>query len=625
MSLKTHSVNYNKTKIINVEDLDNSWKEQPDQPKTTINESLSYNPYSITNLQQYNPIYSLFFDLTPNNYNSISLNHKYFIKNLKEVVEFSTKKVIKKPVFVKFSPLLDPLRYMIGKYNNDISNNHNIVFPTPSFTTTTEKDINDTLPSPIIHPKIASVTNASYVDCFFYYLSSILLNHYNFQNGIDFYGSFLGIQKQFKINIEDDLEYLNDSTFFKKNIDKLFYITNFNKNEFGEEGGGGEKLSRNKRTKINILKEEPLTNNNILLDEIMEISTLPSSSLHESPISSISSLIINEETIFDLKFDSDNEKELNIKDREKSEGSESEESERSEGSTDDETNTDDETSEESTENPETHSNESDTEYEDTDDDETDDEDDNPEDETHAYINDFPVQMICMEKCDGTMDDLFSNNEIDETTGISAMFQIIMILLTYQSAFDFTHNDLHTNNITFVNTSKKHLYYKYNNIIYKIPTFGRIFKIIDFGRAIYKYQGKLFCSDSFSPQGDATTQYNCEPFFNEKKPRVLPNPSFDLCRLGCSVYDFIIDNDNMKKKDFDDFQKIINEWCTDDNGKNILYKKGEEKYPGFKLYKVIARNVTKHTPQNQLTKPIFQQFIVNHPLSPNKLKDVFVIE
>ena len=29
---------------------------------------------------------------------------------------------------------------------------------------------------------------------------------------------------------------------------------------------------------------------------------------------------------------------------------------------------------------------------------------------------------------------------------------------------------------------------------------------------------------------------------------------------------------MKVKDMDGFQKIIAEWCSDDDGKNILYKK-----------------------------------------------------
>ena len=47
-------------------------------------------------------------------------------------------------------------------------------------------------------------------------------------------------------------------------------------------------------------------------------------------------------------------------------------------------------------------------------------------------------------------------------------------------FEFTHNDLHTNNIVYNKTKKKYLYYKYDNKHYKIPTFGKIYKIIDFG-------------------------------------------------------------------------------------------------------------------------------------------------
>ena len=55
----------------------------------------------------------------------------------------------------------------------------------------------------------------------------------------------------------------------------------------------------------------------------------------------------------------------------------------------------------------------------------------------------------------------------------------MNLLCYQKAFKMTHNDLHTNNIMFINTDKQFLYYNYNNLLYKVPTFGKIYKIIDF--------------------------------------------------------------------------------------------------------------------------------------------------
>ena len=142
----------------------------------------------------------------------------------------------------------------------------------------------------------------------------------------------------------------------------------------------------------------------------------------------------------------------------------------------------------------------------------------------------------------------------------------------------------------------------------MPTYGRIFKIIDFGRAIYKFQNDIYCSDSFAPKGDAYTQYNTEPYFNENKPRIEPNPSFDLCRLGTSIYDFVIDDDDKAR---DSFQETIYRWCLDDDGKNVMYRRdGSERYPGFKLYKMIARNVHAHTPQEQLKYDCFKQFVVS---------------
>jgi hypothetical protein len=231
------------------------------------------------------------------------------------------------------------------------------------------------------------------------------------------------------------------------------------------------------------------------------------------------------------------------------------------------------------------------------------------DNIYAYISNFPIQMICLEKCHGTLDELFDSGSIDDKRGASALFQVVMTLIAYQHAFRFTHNDLHTNNIMYVNTEKEFLYYKYKNQIYKVPTYGKIFKIIDFGRSIYSFQGKRFCSDSFGPGGDAATQYNCEPYLNDNKPRLEPNYSFDLCRLGTSIFDFLFDiDDPQHDKNMTPLQTTILRWCTDDAGKNVLYKRnGEERYPNFKLYKMIARNVHQHTPQAQLDFPFFSQF------------------
>ena len=228
------------------------------------------------------------------------------------------------------------------------------------------------------------------------------------------------------------------------------------------------------------------------------------------------------------------------------------------------------------------------------------------------IQKFPVQVICMEHCENTLDDLILNTDLSDDEWMSALMQIIMTLIVYQKLFSFTHNDLHTNNIMYIPTNKKFLFYYYKKKHYKVPTFGKIFKIIDFGRAIYKFDNKLFCSDSFQTGGDAVTQYNTEPFFNDKKPRLEPNLSFDLCRLACSIFDYIIDDmDSIKNiNSCDPIVKLIVEWCTDDNGINVLYKNnGAERYPEFKLYKMIARCVHNHTPNAQLDRPEFSKFVI----------------
>ena len=164
-------------------------------------------------------------------------------------------------------------------------------------------------------------------------------------------------------------------------------------------------------------------------------------------------------------------------------------------------------------------------------------DDDEEEQVFAHIEDFPVDMICLEACKDTLDSYMMGQDVDPDEWLAILMQVIMQLIAYQKVFAFTHNDLHTNNIMYKETDKQYLYYCFNSTYYKVPTYGKIWKIIDFGRAIYKFDGKIICSDSFAPGEDAATQYNCEPFINPDKPRLEPNFSFDLCRLGCSLFDY----------------------------------------------------------------------------------------
>ena len=73
-------------------------------------------------LQLYNPLYSVIKDVSYNVDNR-SLNHKYNLHTQDKIyrLEDGIEKCIETPVFIKYSPLLDPLHYMIGKYDNEKS------------------------------------------------------------------------------------------------------------------------------------------------------------------------------------------------------------------------------------------------------------------------------------------------------------------------------------------------------------------------------------------------------------------------------------------------------------------------------------------------------------------------
>ncbi|MDP6937185.1 MAG: hypothetical protein QGF36_07160, partial [Candidatus Marinimicrobia bacterium] len=64
------------------------------------------------------------------------------------------------------------------------------------------------------------------------YLTSSLYHNYKFINATDYYGSFLGIKKEFNYNIFDDLEYLYDSEYFNENKNELYKIENFDDSDF---------------------------------------------------------------------------------------------------------------------------------------------------------------------------------------------------------------------------------------------------------------------------------------------------------------------------------------------------------------------------------------------------------
>jgi hypothetical protein len=233
-----------------------------------------------------------------------------------------------------------------------------------------------------------------------------------------------------------------------------------------------------------------------------------------------------------------------------------------------------------------------------------------DDDYIAILKDIPLQLLCIEKLEGTLEDLIDDN-ISEELLLSCFFQISFALTYLQKHFEFTHNDLHINNIMYSNTDTKYLYYKMNNIYYRVPTHGKIFKIIDFGRAIFKYKNKVFMNDVFSKLGEAGGQYSYPSqvdFICEKEKEIIkPNPHFDLCRLSMTILEEI--DPNTYSDEIIDF--FIN-LCDDGRDGNFCNMRDD-----FKLYMNIAKYACNSLPREIILHNIFKDYRVKKNVFPRK--------
>jgi len=266
-------------------------------------------------------------------------------------------------------------------------------------------------------------------------------------------------------------------------------------------------------------------------------------------------------------------------------------------------------------------------------------DDDEELEIFADVHQFPVMMIYTEMSEGTMDDLLDDyDNIGAKPGQAKweliwkawIFQIISALSVAQSVLGFTHNDLHSNNVVWSTSDKPYLYYKLRDgTCFKVPTFGKIFRIIDFGRAIFTINNTTFFSDDFKKGNDAAEQFNFGDLYEESEgDEVWPNPSFDLSRFTVSIFESLFpesppikkngsilssEPDLIVKETESPLYNLLWSWLLCDDGHNVLMDPdGSERYPDFDLYKVITREVHMAVPSEQFKKTLFNCFHCKDP-------------
>jgi hypothetical protein len=234
----------------------------------------------------------------------------------------------------------------------------------------------------------------------------------------------------------------------------------------------------------------------------------------------------------------------------------------------------------------------------------------------ANFKDFPIIHLFIETLDGTLEDIIQN-EMNLELLRSCLFQVTFALIYLQKHYYFTHNDLHINNIMYIKTDKPFLYYKYNNQYFKIPTFGKLFKIIDFGRSIFTFRKKTYMNDVFSKYGEAEGQYTHPPQVSflktEYKDMVYPSYHFDLCRLAITMIDEIRynhDDDLEDEEYYQNFLDFLKFLVTDKNGTRL-----DKEKDNFDLYIKISRDACNCLPREVIVNPFFHCYRVKKKQFP----------
>ena len=234
----------------------------------------------------------------------------------------------------------------------------------------------------------------------------------------------------------------------------------------------------------------------------------------------------------------------------------------------------------------------------------------------ATFKNFPIIYLFIETLDGTLEDIIQKDMNLELLR-SCLFQVTFALIYLQKHYYFTHNDLHINNIMYTKTDKPFLYYKYNNQYFKVPTFGKIFKIIDFGRSIFTFRKKTYMNDVFSKYGEAEGQYTHPPQVSflktEYKDMVYPSYHFDLCRLAITMIDEIRynhDNDLEEEDYYQDFLDFLKFLVTDKNGVRL-----DKEKDNFDLYIKISRDACNCLPRDVIVNPFFYCYRVKKKQFP----------
>ena len=207
---------------------------------------------------------------------------------------------------------------------------------------------------------------------------------------------------------------------------------------------------------------------------------------------------------------------------------------------------------------------------------------------------LPCLLIYLENLKLDLNDYIDNSlSVPENEWTAYIFQVICALSCIQKFYNLCHNDLHLSNIMYNYTPNKYIYYKYKSIYFRIPTYNKIIKIIDWGRASYNFNNFRSKNLCFSVKGDAFGQYFYNRINNKGKYTSDNNPSIDLYILSKNLMN--LDKFPKKGRLFN----LINKW--------INYEHDAHKEMTFDDYIMGVKNAYRSIPIEQLKSSIFKKY------------------
>lgn len=224
--------------------------------------------------------------------------------------------------------------------------------------------------------------------------------------------------------------------------------------------------------------------------------------------------------------------------------------------------------------------------------------------------DVPCLLIYTEKIDNVLDLYLNKNIINLKEWNAIIFQLIAGLSVCQNYYNMYHNDLHIGNIMFNKTKVDFLYYKFNNKYFKIPTYNKIFKIIDWGRGVYDFNNYKVYNNVFNTNGEAFGQFIKGKINNTGLLSINFNNSVDLTVIALNL----IYEKNFPKNN--NIYLYLNNLISNKIKKKIKNYKNLE---SFTNYKIISKYAENSVPLKQINNNIFKKYIINKNKIPKNSK------